>query len=165
MKVSWITDLHLNFCDDEVVQDFVAGMQEEQPDIVLVGGDVGECDSYAGHLEQIAQAVRVPVYFVLGNHDAYRGSIREMREKAVGLTEKSEWLRWLPATDVVELTPEAGLVGQGGWGDGRLGSYYSSTVRLNDFKLIEELKSKSRDELLFRLIQLGRIPHPNMAST
>ncbi|MDP6129579.1 MAG: hypothetical protein QGH77_08240, partial [Planctomycetota bacterium] len=53
------------------------------------------------------------------------------------------------------LTPEIGLVGHGGWGDGRLGSYYSSTVRLNDFKLIEELKGRSRDELLFRLTQLG----------
>lgn len=56
---------------------------------------------------------------------------------------------------MVELTPEVGLVGHGGWGDARLGSFYSSTVQLNDFKLIAELKGKRGDELLRRLMELG----------
>src|SRR5205814_6880233 len=96
-----------------------------------------------------------PVYFVLGNHDFYRGSIGQVRARVAELARASPWLRWLPEAGVVPLTERACLVGHDGWGDGRLGNPVGSQVMLNDFLLIQEFAGLTRPELLARLNALG----------
>ena len=155
MKAIWLTDIHLNFCEEGIIREFVQGIKRQKPDTLLIGGDIGEADFFEGYLQVFERELQRPIYFVLGNHDAYRGSIHGMRETAATLSRESDFLGWLPEVGVVELTSEVGLIGHGGWGDGRLGSFYSSTVQLNDFKLIAELKGKRGDELLRRLMELG----------
>jgi hypothetical protein len=87
--------------------------------------------------------VHRPVYFVLGNHDFYRGSIagvrRHMRELAVPN------LHWMPDAGVAPLTGETCLVGHDGWGNGRLGDYHGSHVRPNDWRLIGEVGGRDED--------------------
>ena len=73
----------------------------------------------------------------------------------VALSLESEYLNWLPSTGVVALTEEVGLIGHGGWGDGRYGSWETSTVKLNDYVLIEELSGLGKSERLERLHALG----------
>ena len=64
-------------------------------------------------------------------------------------------LQWLPQAGIVALTERTGLVGHDGWGDGRLGDYENSTVRLNDWRSIEELTGLERSVRLPLLHALG----------
>jgi len=62
------------------------------------------------------------------------------------LSTSSRLLRWLPAAGIVRLTPTTALLGHDGWGDARLGNVDGTPVRLNDFVMIEELSSLSREK-------------------
>jgi 3',5'-cyclic AMP phosphodiesterase CpdA len=141
MRLAWLTDLHLNFVKDEYrTALLVQAIEAARADAVLVGGDTGEADSFAEYLEVLNIGVALPTYFVLGNHDYYRGSIAGVRAASRILSQQSDMLHWLPASGVVPLSEETALVGHGGWGDGRAGSFLQSDVVLNDYLLIDELR-------------------------
>ena len=148
-RVAWLTDVHLNFLDDPVRRRFVESVAAQSPDAVLISGDIAESPDVARHLQEMAGILRRPVYFVLGNHDFYRGSIARTREEVADLAAGSDHLVYLTGADVVELSPTTALVGHDGWGDARLGDYYGSRVLLNDFLLIDELHllNAERDDL------------------
>ena len=140
-RLAWLTDLHLNFVKDEYrTALLVQEIEEAGADAVLVGGDTGEADSFAEYLEVLSIGVGLPTYFVLGNHDYYRGSIDGVRQASRLLSQQSDLLDWLPTSGVVELSGESALVGHGGWGDGRAGDFLQSDVLLNDYLLIDELR-------------------------
>ena len=155
MRIAWVTDIHLNFVDDQGIERFYREILATDCDALLVGGDIGEASSVAMYLDGLAQCLERPVYFVLGNHDYYRGSIQDVRQSAIAITEQSRWLRWLPAAGIVALTPRTALVGHDGWSDGRLGDFLRSPVRLNDYRLIEELRGLEKTALLAKLNALG----------
>jgi 3',5'-cyclic AMP phosphodiesterase CpdA len=155
MKLAWATDVHLNFLSDEAVDAFACSVAAAGPDAVLLTGDIAEAPTVEGYLRVLEQRLRRPIYFVLGNHDFYRGSVASVRRRMAELTRSSEWLRWMPAAGIVELTPDTGLVGHDGWGDGRLGSGIASPVMLNDFVFIEELAWLDPPERFRRLALLG----------
>lgn len=129
MRVAWITDVHLNFCDVERMKKFATAIMREQPDRILITGDTGEAHDVAKFFELLAAIA--PCHGVLGNHDYYGSSIAAVRERVRG----SGW--WLPAAPV-QLTDATYLVGIDGWGDGRCGNL-ESTVKLADWQQIEEL--------------------------
>lgn len=155
VRLVWATDVHLNFLADADVAAFCATLAEAAPDALLFTGDIAEAPSLARLLERVAGALQRPLYFVLGNHDFYRGSIAEVRALAADLSADSPFLRWLPSAGVVPLGPGTALVGHDGWADGRLGNYARSPVQLNDFRLIEELTWLDQATRLRRLQQLG----------
>lgn len=155
MRITWVTDIHLNFVDDEGIERFCREIAATACDGLLIGGDIGEAPSIAPYLEGLAQSLQRPVYFVLGNHDYYHGSIRDVRQWAAAITAQSRWLRWLPAAGVIALTPRTALVGHDGWSDGRLGDFLGSPVRLNDYRLIAELRGLEKPVLLAKLEALG----------
>jgi Icc protein len=140
MRVAWITDPHLDFCHD--VPGFLATVRQRRPDVVLLGGDIAESPRLEETLRAIEDALRVPIFFVLGNHDYYRSSTEDVRRRVRALTHESAHLSWLPAVDVVPLSACTGLVGHDGWCDGRHGNYAVSGVRLNDHWLIADLAGK-----------------------
>ncbi|HUT94165.1 MAG TPA: metallophosphoesterase [Thermoguttaceae bacterium] len=148
-RVAWLTDIHLNFLKDVDRRQFVESIAAQSPDAVLVAGDIGESVDVGHCLKEMADLVRRPIYFVLGNHDFYRGSIAQTREEVTELAAGSDHLVYLTAADFVELSPTTALVGHDGWGDARLGDFYGSDVLLNDFLLIDELHllNAERDDL------------------
>jgi len=153
-RIVWLTDIHLNFVLADSVRAFLAKLEAERPDTVLVSGDIAESHSVCGYLEQLCAAIRVPIYFVLGNHDYYYGSITQTREHVRQLCAQHSNLHYLTCEDVAELTSHVGLVGHDGWADGRLGNYLRSLVVMHDHKLIAELTPHdklSRWEVLKRL--------------
>ena len=154
-RVAWLTDIHLNFLDDREVRSFMEDIVSYKPDAVLLGGDIGEAPSLTGYLLALEDHIVRPIYFVLGNHDFYRGSITDVRDEMFRLTQRSRWLKWLPAAGVVELTPEIGLAGHDCWADGRLGDYANSDVMLNDYILIKELAWLDSQQRLAQLNALG----------
>ncbi len=139
MKLAWLTDLHLNFLRPEEREHFFDRVRLAEPDAILVSGDVGEAHSVAAYLNQMALSWPCPIYFVLGNHDFYFGSVVEVRQRVANLCHEEPRLQYLTQRGVLELTPGVGLVGHDGWADARLGDYERSTVMLNDYRLIAEL--------------------------
>lgn len=140
---------------DRGSQTFCRRIADAKPDAVLVGGDIGEAPNVAAYLQTLAERLARPIYFVLGNHDFYHGSIVQVRQAMAALTRQSEWLRYLPECGVVELTEYTGLIGHDAWGDGRIGDYASSRVRLNDYRLIKGLTGFDKATLLHQLHALG----------
>lgn len=138
-RVVWLTDLHLNFVVSERVEQFLDEIIDSQPTAVLIGGDVGEAKSVATYLSQFESRLRRPIYFVLGNHDFYKGSIPVVRDAMRQLCREHSDLHYLTQLGVIELTPCVGLIGDDGWADARYGDYENSDVILNDYALIAEL--------------------------
>ena len=80
MKLVWLTDIHLNFINSGELDNFCNKITSIHPDGVLIGGDIGEAPSLTNLLITLEQKLRCPIYFVLGNHDYYHGSICDVRE-------------------------------------------------------------------------------------
>ena len=146
MRVLWLTDIHLNFADPIRQRVFRQQVSNSSADAILISGDIGEADDVTEYLEQLAAAWQRPIYFVLGNHDFYFGSIAEVRHRVAELCARMPDLHYLSTSDVIELTPRVALVGHDGWADGRVGDYERSTVMMNDYKLIAELAGVGKRE-------------------
>lgn len=138
MRLAWLTDIHLNFVDAIRLRQFLESVKQ-QSDAVAVSGDIAESPDIATYLGIMEETLQKPVYFVLGNHDFYRGSIAKTRVQVAEMAQRSKLLKYLTAMEVVELTPKTAIIGHDGWADGRLGDYYGLGVILNDHLLIAEL--------------------------
>jgi 3',5'-cyclic-AMP phosphodiesterase len=150
MRLAWLTDIHLNFLPEHERREFLETIIE-QADAVAVSGDIAESTSIIDILKEMESVLRMPIYFVLGNHDFYRGSIAQTRSEVASLAEKSEFLTYLTTASVVNLTSKTALIGHDGWADARLGDYWTSTVFLNDYKAIKELRCWKGDFGIDRL--------------
>lgn len=155
-RVAWLTDIHLNFLDAKGIARFLNEVAAARPDAVLLGGDIAEARDVARCLRQIAKSLTVQVYFVLGNHDYYFGSIAEVRESIRELTGERTNLVWLSEQEPIELAPGVGLVGHDGWADALLGDYMRSLVMMNDYRLIAELAPLDKQARLPVLRSLGQ---------
>lgn len=158
MKLAWLTDIHLNFLRSAALDAFIDMLVGTEADAFAITGDIGEAHDVAIYLHSIVERVERPVYFVFGNHDFYRGSIAEVREKVRSLCSVTPNLHWLPDSGVVPLTADACVVGHDGWGDGRFGDYFGTDVMLNDFGLIGEFGGfeEAKDERLAKLHALDQ---------
>lgn len=158
MKLAWTTDIHLNFLEAGERQGFYQDILSTQCDAVLITGDIAEAPSVSDLLKEIADQVNKPIYFVLGNHDYYRGRVDEVKAEITELTKTYDKLFWLPAAGVQSLNNSTLLIGQDGWADGRLGDYENSGVGLNDGRLIFDLfqeKILGKSHLLKKMQQLA----------
>jgi len=151
MRLTWSTDVHLNFLSAAAVDRFAAALSAGAPDAVVLTGDISEAPALRGHLEQLQRRVECPIYFVLGNHDFYRGSISDVRATAQALTQSTDGPFWLPDVGVLALSESTALVGVDGWGDARAGDYANTPIRLNDFLLIEDLAGLSHANVVARV--------------
>ena len=156
-RLAWATDVHLNFLSADGLDAFCDAVAHQEADALLITGDIAEAKSVELLLSVLAAELKLPLYFVLGNHDYYHGNIAEVRERMEALSRRSRWLRWLPAAGVVELTADAALIGVDGWADGRLGDYERSDVMLNDYLLIEDLAGLDKAGRLEKMNRLGDV--------
>ncbi len=143
-RVVWLTDIHLNFLSDLRIAAFLAEVAAARPDAVLIGGDIGEAHNVCDYLGLLRASLSAPIYFVLGNHDFYHGSVRATRERVAQFCEEHSGLHYLTVESFHKLSPHVGIVGHDGWADGRLGDYSRSLVRMLDWKLIDELQPHDR---------------------
>ncbi len=144
-RVAWLTDLHLNFLAGDDVNTFLQQVAAEHCDAVLISGDIAESQNLLEYLDWIASRLDQSIYFVLGNHDFYHSSIRQVRDDVAALCRRDSRLVWLNEVACVELAPSVGLVGHDGWADARLGDYERSLVMMNDYRLIEEFARMSKE--------------------
>lgn len=158
MKLAWLTDLHLNFLNTMERFTFYQTIVDKKPDALLISGDIAEASSICNLLKEMVHQIDRPIYFVLGNHDYYKGSITQVRTDVTILTQMNKLLNWLPYSGIQKLAPDILLVGTDGFADGRYGDYENSHVSLNDSYLIAELyqeKLLSRTHLKLKMQQLA----------
>lgn len=140
MKLAWVTDIHLNFLESADRKRFYQDIVATKSNAVLVSGDIAEAPTVSDILEEMAQHIAKPIYFVLGNHDYYQSSVENVRQKVIQLSQDNPSVNWLPETGLVQLNKDTLLLGEDCWADGRYGNYADSRVMLNDSRMIQELR-------------------------
>ena len=161
MKLAFTTDLHLNFCDDRNFQAFCKEVLAEKPDALVVTGDTAEAQCLDKYLKKLKTFLKIPIYFVLGNHDFYNGSVVGVREQMSVLMKRTDDLHYLPEPGPIEIAPGVCILGVDGWGDCRLGSAMGIGNRipwLNDWECIAELWPYRNDRMALaeQVEELGR---------
>jgi Icc-related predicted phosphoesterase len=155
MNIAWMTDLHLNFVGRSDVEKLCNTIRSSGADAILITGDIASSENLCRYLEFLADEIRKPIYFVLGNHDYYGSSIEKVHFEVTEAIRGSFYLRWLSQSGVIELTPDTCLVGHEGLADGRLGDPEGSLVDLNDYHRIKELIQPTKELRLDIQHQLG----------
>lgn len=154
-RLVWLTDLHVDAFGKDQYRSFYQMVAAEDPDIVLVGGDISNGIASLTHLANLAAFINKQFYFVLGNHDFYYGSIAQTRIQAYELTRFNPKVHYLTNDGIVSLTRHTALIGHDGWSDALAGDYMNSEVMLNDYRLIEEFRNLSKVERKQKLHDLG----------
>lgn len=154
-RIAWASDIHLNFLEPEGRADFLRAAADLDAQAYILSGDIAEADSLIESLDEMERILLRPVYFVLGNHDFYRGSIDGVRAAVRARCRDSEYLRWLPDAGVVPLGDSTALVGVDGWGDARNGDYENSPLVLSDFLLISDFAGLDGPARKTKLQELG----------
>lgn len=163
MIVSWCTDIHLNHAPKEERNNFAQQLVGQNPDIILVGGDISAGSLLHDDLvwlDSLAISIDKPLAFVLGNHDYYLKSINYVENILIPETlKKTNKLIWLEKSDPIHLTGNTYLIGNGLWADWRNGDVLNTNFWLNDYELIEELsatrKNRYNDYLRAKLQEIA----------
>lgn len=140
MLLAWITDPHFNFLKDFQFKKFCEKVVYNKPDAIVLTGDISEAPTFEIHMRLMEKYTGgIPIYFVAGNHDYYKGSVSELRKVLKKKFGKNSISQWLGNVDYISLTDEVGLVGHDGWYDGGYSNYYDSNLEMSDYRLIKEL--------------------------
>ncbi|MCA9622653.1 MAG: metallophosphoesterase [Myxococcales bacterium] len=153
--LTWATDIHLNFVDDDAIDALAAEMRAAAGSIYVVSGDISEAPQLQRHLERLVAGLDGPLHFVLGNHDYYRSQIDAVRSAIARLDERHPDLYYLPLHPPLAIADGVVLVGVDGWGDARFGDPAFTRVRLNDFAYIGDLRGHRYPDLRRKLERLG----------
>ena len=146
-KITWITDPHYDFLKPVVFREHVKLLFDSEPDILLFSGDISTSDKNIEYLEYIAcKLVKTKIGFVLGNHDFYKSSIKEVKENMKCSVDRFENLHWFDKDGALEVDKDTAIVGAGSWADCRFGNWKLSNVELNDYYYIKELKKLNKDK-------------------
>lgn len=146
MKLAWLTDLHLDFVGASAVEKLLAEISAAEPQAVLITGDISNSELLAKSLTSLASLNQLPIYFVLGNHDFYHGSMVRVRKSVQELTRELPHLIWLSERSVVKLTSNTALIGHDSRYDLRYGDFRNSQVSINDASSILDLFGLARSE-------------------
>lgn len=84
MKLAWLTDIHLNFLEVETRLQYYEDILVTGCDAILISGDIADAPFLDDLLNEMVGEIKKPIYFIVGNHDYYRGIIADVRR---GLTE------------------------------------------------------------------------------
>lgn len=137
-KAAWTTDVHLNFLETPEITTVMQRWNQQDFDYLLISGDIAQGNNILRHLSYIRDGMNRPIFFVLGNHDYYRGSLESVDVEVRKWCARQNDMHFLGNGEVVQLTENTCLIGAGGWADGRLGDFMNSKVLLNDYMLIDE---------------------------
>lgn len=138
-RVGWTTDVHLNFVNLPQWDAFVSSIERANLDALLLTGDISEAEDVVWQLERLAAHLPCAVYFVLGNHDFYRGSIQKVRDVVHETARTNRKLFYLTGAAAQPIHAEWAICGDDGWADAKVGNYFRSPIRMNDFRLISEI--------------------------
>ena len=154
MHVLWMTDPHLDHLAAADLNHWLEKVRNFSGDGLVITGDIAEFDTLPRFLRQVREQ-EVLTWFVLGNHDAYGGSIQATQRNTRADWSGDEYLHYLTFHQPIEYRAGCYLVGEDGWADGRAGDFLASEISLNDYRKIDELKDLEQHVRLERLKALG----------
>lgn len=151
-KYAWCTDIHLDHIDDDVrLVDFAKSLVTTEPPGIFITGDISNATRLVYHLSVIERVTQRPTFFILGNHDYYGGEIEPVRKAMRELTNMSQFLKYLPLSPYVALTPTTALVGHDGWYDALNGDGDKSRFMMNDWVAIKDFVPHSGGAQFMRM--------------
>jgi Icc protein len=138
MKLAWLTDIHQDHLKPYAHGQFLDLLEQADVDAFLVTGDISVANKLEGHLAVIAQRIKVPFYFVCGNHDMWYGSIDGVRSMTRGLESRYQHMVHLVHRSYVKLTDTCALVGHDGWYDAVNGDWKLGAFEMPDWYFIQD---------------------------
>lgn len=133
MRGIWLTDTHLDFLSDITIREFARDVQarvkEEEAAFVLITGDISSAPYLARGLRILKEQIKVPLYFIRGNHDFYHGA----------LSDPCTIEGYLQNLSYIKLSDNTAMCGADGWYDSGYADMAASDVKLNDFRYITGL--------------------------
>lgn len=138
MKLAWVTDCHLDHTTIDSTIKFINNVKQKNPDGLVITGDISDAKSIGSHLAMIEEGLQMPIYFVLGNHDYYKGSISGVRKQMSEIMSISPYLKYLSQSSYIQLSDTTALVGHDGWYDGLNGDRHKKMFLMTDWYLIDE---------------------------
>lgn len=158
MMLRLVADLHYDFINNlnniKVLNGLGKPHKSQQIDGIILIGDIANYFDLKITLNIIADSCKVPIYFVLGNHDYYGSGIKETKQLAVEISKKTKGRKkiiYLSDDMIYPLTNSSCLIGQDLFYDTLAGNYFGSSVQLSDFFCIKDLKVRDK-RLMYQLI-------------
>ena len=136
-KLAFITDPHLDHAHRAAVTALCDSVKEASVDAVVITGDIAQTNSIFTLLPLFQAAVQLPVYFVLGNHDYYRGHTVTTREKIFNMCRTTTGLHYM-RENPVQISKEWSMVGVDGWADARHGTPERQKIQIADWAYIND---------------------------
>jgi len=155
VRLIWTTDPHLNHVDPDQQARWIGAIASQDADGLIITGDISEGEDLPKKLRWIAESLSHPIYFVLGNHDFYQGWIERVRQQTIYLSRDHSQLCYLTDAAPIPIDQGVYLLGEDGWGDASEGDYEHSAVHLNDFRLIEDFRSRDASHWKRQLLERG----------
>lgn len=121
-QILWLSDPHFDFLEEDQLESVMEDLISKKLPIVLTG-DIADGSRAFTFLNQLSSKVKNKIYFVLGNHDFYGGSIATGRRKAFEVSQKNSTLCYLTTSVVHEIFEGVALIGHDGWADGLEGDF------------------------------------------
>lgn len=137
---SWATDTHLDHLgnDQQKLIAFAQSLIAGNPAGIFLTGDISVAKNLVYHLQVIEKVVQRPIFFVLGNHDAWGADIATLNNGMKELTNSSQFLRYMPTMPYYALSPSTAVVGHGCWYDAQYGDWQNSSMAMVDWSAIHD---------------------------
>ncbi len=138
------SDLHLDHLNLEERKEFLSRVSKEcndQDAVLLLTGDLTSHKNLWEHVDELAQASRARMLYVLGNHDIWGGSFVQANTtlRPHGLVDGHAV--FMDHVDRVQLEDDLCVVGESGWYDGRNGLQGPPKFIMNDWFFISEYRT------------------------
>lgn len=137
-KYLWLTDIHLNFLSDIGIIEFCNYLRARKPAGIIITGDISTGNKVIEHLVELEIELRVPIYFVLGNHDLWHTTLAQVEQDIANLNKEN--LIYLSKSPVISLSDTTALIGVNGFCDARFNIPKYNFVFWMDWFFIQDFK-------------------------
>ena len=155
-SLTWLTDLHLEFCSHRTRNQLYQSINQAAGEIVVITGDLSAGPHRLAQYTELAEQIRKPVYFVLGNHDRYGTTFANAEAVVERVTTLFSHMVRLDGSQVIPLNKSVALVGVDGWADGLGGEGPATKARINDFYQILDFATEPEPQVFRQMKERAR---------
>ena len=152
----WLTDLHLEFCSHRTRNQLYQSINQAAGEIVVITGDLSAGPHRLAQYTELAEQIRKPVYFVLGNHDRYGTTFANAEAVVERVTTLFSHMVRLDGSQVIPLNKSVASVGVDGWADGLGGEGPATKARINDFYQILDFATEPEPQVFRQMKERAR---------
>jgi len=155
INMLWLTDLHIDFKTKDALNDFFKKISLVKSDGICITGDIGEKGKSISFIQKLSKTTKLPVYFVLGNHDFYGFKIEELQAKVHHTFINTSDIFYLNSHHYLPLSSKTAIIGIDNWYDLSQGDFFSSTVKPNDFQEIPTFSALNKEKIFSFMQELS----------